>query len=225
MIAYLTGSLNRYASVFWITPRKRRIDIQELIGDDYSRVIICDRAAQYDAWFNRQLCWAHVLRTFDFLAESYGSKSLGVELAACARALFKLNRAYRSREISVTIYREFARELRRKVESLLLQLQSAPRISSIALGKVNRLLKQEPQLWMFITYPELPIENNAQERELRSPVIKRKISFGSDSEESARRFADLLSAVLTLERQLRPSLPWLERLFRGRAPSLLPQLT
>ena len=69
------------------------------------------------------------------------------------------------------------------------------------------------------------IENNAQERELRSPVIKRKISFGSDSEEIARRFADLLSAVLTFEHQLRPSLPWLERLFRGRAPSLLPQHT
>ena len=85
MVAYLTGSLNRYASVFGITLRKRRIDIQELIGDDYSRVIICDRAAQYDAWFNRQLCWAHVLRTFDFLAESYGSRSLGAELAGCAR--------------------------------------------------------------------------------------------------------------------------------------------
>ena len=106
--------------------------------------------------------------------------------------------------------------VRRKVESLLLQLQSAPRISSIALGKVNRLLEQESQLWTFIHDPELPIENNAQERELRSPVIKRKISFDSDSEESARRFADLLSAVLTLERHPRPSLPWLKRLFRGR---------
>ena len=82
-------------------------------------MIICDRAAQYDAWFNRQLCWAHVLRTFDFLAEVYGNLSLGAELAACARNLFKLNRAYRSREISVAIYRESAREgsgLRERLE-------------------------------------------------------------------------------------------------------------
>ena len=87
--AYLIGSLNRYASVFSITPRKSRAYIQELIGDDVSRVIISDRAPQYLSWFARQLCWSHVLRTFDFLAESHGSKMLGAELVECARALFR----------------------------------------------------------------------------------------------------------------------------------------
>ena len=86
-------------------------------------------------------------------------------------------------------------------------------------------LKQEPQLWRFINCSKLAIENNAHEHALCSPMIKSKISFSSNSEESARRFADFLSAHLTLELQLRPSLPRLESLFRGHAPSLFPLLT
>lgn len=222
--AYLIGSLNRYASVFSITPQKSRAYILELIGDDISRVIISDRAPQYLTWFARQLCWSHVLRTFEFFAQSHGSKALGAELVECARALFRANRAYRADEISVGTYRSTAWTLRFKVRALLKQLEAAPRISSLARGKVTRLVDEEDQLWMFIIYPELPIENNAQERELRAPVIKRKLSFGNDSEAGATRFANLLSAVMTLRRQSRDVLDWLGRLFVGGAPSLLPQL-
>ena len=60
---------------------------------------------------------------------------------------------------------------------------------------MTQLLEDEDQLWMFIIYPELPTENNAQERELRAPAIKRKLSFGNDSEAGAERFAHLLSAA------------------------------
>ena len=222
--AYLIGSLNRYASVFSITPRKSRAYIQELIGDDVSRVIISDRAPQYFSWFARQLCWSYVLRTFDFLAESHGSKMLGAELVECARALFRANRAYRADEISTSTYMSTAWALRFKVRALLKKLEVAPRISSLARGKVAQLLDDEDQLWVFIIYPELPIENNAQERELRAPVIKRKLSFGNDSEAGADRFAHLLSAIMTLRRQSRDVLDWLNRLFVGGAPSLLPQL-
>ena len=222
--AYLIGSLNRYASVFSITPQKSRVYIQELIGDDFSRIIISDRALQYLPWFSRQLCWSHVLRTFDFLAESHGSKALGAELVECALALFRANRAYRVDEISVGTYRSTAWALRLKVRALLKQLESAPRISSLARGKVAQLLSDEDQLWMFIIYPELPIENNAQERELRAAVMKRKLSHGNQSEAGAQRFADLLSAIMTLRRQSRVILDWLGRLFVGDAPALLPQL-
>jgi hypothetical protein len=89
---------------------------------------------------------------------------------------------------------------------------------------VAQLLSDEDQLWMFIIYPELPIENNAQERELRAAVMKRKLSHGNQSEAGAQRFSDLLSAVMTLKRQSRVILDWLGRLFVGDAPALLPQL-
>jgi len=89
---------------------------------------------------------------------------------------------------------------------------------------VAQLISDEDQLWMFIIYPELPIENNAQERELRAAVIKRKLSYGNHSEAGAQRFADLLSAIMTLKRQSRDILDWLGRLLVGGAPALLPQL-
>ena len=221
--AYLIGSLNQYASVFSITPQKSRFYIEELIGDDISRIIISDRAPQYIAWCSRQLCWSHVLRTFEFLAESHGSKILGTQLVDCARVLFSSNRDYRAKKISTETYVSTAQALRIEVRSLLQQLEGAQRISSLALSKVTRLLNEEEQLWTFISYPELPIDNNAQERELRIPVIKRKISFGNDSEEGAARFANILSVALTLRRQSRPILDWFNHLFIGNVPSLLPQ--
>ena len=149
---------------------------------------------------------------------------MGAELVECALALFRANRAYRAEEISVDTYRSTAWALRFKVRALLKQLESAPRISSLARGKVAQLIRDEDQLWTFIIYPELPIDNNAQERELRAAVMKRKLSHGSQSEAGAQRFADLLSAVMTLKRQSRVILDWLGRLFVGDAPALLPQL-
>ena len=38
-------------------------------------------------------------------------------------------------------------------------------------------------MWSFLQDPSLPIHNNAHERELRSAVIKRRLSFGSDTQE------------------------------------------
>ena len=44
-----------------------------------------------------------MLRTFDFLAESHGSKALGAELVECALALFRANREYRADIVSIEL--------------------------------------------------------------------------------------------------------------------------
>ena len=49
----------------------------------------CDRAKVHYAWSNRQLCWAHVLRTFDFLAQSHRYKAHGKRLVQNAESLFR----------------------------------------------------------------------------------------------------------------------------------------
>jgi len=60
-------------------------------------------------------------------------------------------------------------------------------------------------------------------RELRNPVIKRKLSFGNDTVAGAKRYAQLLSVIRTLNRQGRSWRVWFMSLCRGHAESLLPQ--
>lgn len=52
-------------------------------------------------------------------------------------------------------------------------------------------------LTLFLTDPEVPIDNNGQERILRSPVVGRKTWYGTHSEQGAETAAILFSLVET----------------------------
>lgn len=65
-----------------------------------------------------------------------------------------------------------------------------------SLGKAMRyFLKNYEGLTRFIENPELPIDNNSQERLLRNPVIGRKTWYGTHSKLGAKTVAILFSLV------------------------------
>jgi transposase len=67
----------------------------------------------------------------------------------------------------------------------------------------RNLLKAWPALWTFASHDEVAPTNNHAERALRSAVIYRKLSLGSQSESGERRTAKLLSAHTTCRLQRR----------------------
>ena len=108
------------------------------------------------------------------------------------------------------------------IQLQLNQLNESLGISSLARGKIKKLIEHEAQLWTFLKHPELKIHNNDQERALRTAVIKRKLSFGNDTWEGAHTFAQLLSVIQTLKRQKRSVKEWFISLFESQSPSLIP---
>jgi len=65
-----------------------------------------------------------------------------------------------------------------------------------SLGKaMSYFLKNYDSLTLFLENPELPIDNNSQERLLRNPVIGRKTWYGNHSERGAKTTAILFSLV------------------------------
>jgi len=66
-------------------------------------------------------------------------------------------------------------------------------------GKLAKALKYFLEnyegLTLFLTDPEVPIDNNGQERLLRSPVVGRKTWYGTHSERGAKTAAVLFSIV------------------------------
>jgi transposase len=67
----------------------------------------------------------------------------------------------------------------------------------------RNLLKAWPALWTFADHRGIEPTNNHAERALRSAVIHRKLSLGSQSERGERRIERLLSAHTTCRLQRR----------------------
>jgi transposase len=65
----------------------------------------------------------------------------------------------------------------------------------------NNLLKICPALWTFVTVNGVQPTNNAAERALRGPVIHRKLSHGTQSEDGERFIERALSASVTCRLQ------------------------
>lgn len=81
----------------------------------------------------------------------------------------------------------------------------------------NNLLKIWPALWTSVAVPGVEPTNNAAERALRGPVIHRKLSHGSQSEEGERFIERALSASVTCRLQGRSLFTYLAELIAADA--------
>jgi Transposase IS66 family len=67
----------------------------------------------------------------------------------------------------------------------------------------NNLLKAWPALWTFATHPAVEPTNNPAEHAIPGPVIHRKLSHGTRSDDGERFAERALSAATTCRRQPR----------------------
>lgn len=191
--------------------RHAYLHVAENRHEDHAKELLADTKAivTSDRWWayshlplaRRQLCWAHLKR--DFAAHSEG---LGAEKEFGERGLELCERVFWAWEI-------FKHTADRKALQLTirrLQREYKPVIRGYAArrarnrhcrGMARNLLKAWPALWTFAKHPGLEPTNNHAERALRSAVIYRKLSLGSQSETGELRTARLLSAHTTCRLQ------------------------
>jgi transposase len=185
--------------------RDRHADHAKELLADTQAIVISDRwwAYAHLPLARRQLCWAHLRRDFSAHAEGLdGEREFGeAGLALCERVFWAWEVFAHTRE---------RRELKRTVRSL--QRQYKPIIRGYAAKRArnrlcrrmaNNLLKAWPALWAFASHEGVQPTNNHAERALRSAVIYRKLSLGSQSEDGEQRTARLLSAHTTCRLQRR----------------------
>ena len=115
--------------------------------------------------------------------------------------------------------------LRREVARLL-EAGSQCGVSTTE-GTCHEILQRREALWTFVQVEGVEPTNNAAERSLRPGVQRRKISFGTQSEEGSRFVESMMTVVATLKQQQRNVLAYLtashEAALRGEAPpALLP---
>ena len=103
------------------------------------------------------------------------------------------------RQLQLTI-----RELQREFKPIVRRYAGKSRRYKYCRGIARNLLKAWPALWTFARHPGVEPTNNHAERALRSAVIYRKLSLGSQSREGEQHTARLLSAHTTCRLQQRP---------------------
>jgi transposase len=151
----------------------------------------------------RQLCWSHLKRDFQAHAEGLAAeKEFGEHGLALTRETFRAWRAFgdtndrRELERSIT-------SLRREYKPIIARYAEKRARNKRCRGMARNPIKASPALWSFATHDGVTPTNNHAERGLRSAVIYRKLSLGTQSEQGERRIERLLSAHTTCRLQQR----------------------
>ena len=183
-------------AVFAIYPTRARYVIPQLIGADCTAAVTTDRYAAY-AFIDpqrRQVCWAHLLRDFNRIAQRPGHAGrIGRRLQALGWVMFRRREQDR-------LHGQGLEGLRRRVRAALEQGAQQTQCSRTAKTCAN-VLALWPALWSFTANPVLQPTNNAAEQALRSLVLKRKISGPTRSRRGDRFLAYGFSVHETCVRQ------------------------
>ena len=168
--------------------------VDEVLGESpgqngstiFSGVLVSDFYAAYSHYPGlKQRCWAHLLRDIDALEALYPQDAALVKWATAVRQLYGRAKAC-AEELSrpASGYQLSASANQLMLEKLLLSLcqplsndDAAPQAKLCR--RIERFIKE---LFVFVSHPDVPSENNAAERSLRHLVVSRKISGGTRSE-------------------------------------------
>jgi len=202
------------AAVFRICADRHRDRLDELLGNDYAGIVCSDRWWAYDHLDpeRRQACWEHLKRDFrrhaEGLAEQKAFGEAGLELTM---RLFAAWRAFDEHHDRRHLRREL-KPIQRELRKLLEHAGRNSKRTRFHRVFANNLLKIWPALWTFATAPGVQPTNNAAERSLRGPVIYRKLSHGSRSDDGERFIERALSASVTCRLQHRSLFTYLTEL-------------
>lgn len=211
---------------FVIHPLRNRTALCRLLGEVWDGILCSDRWCVYDGWptLRRQLCWAHLKRNWETLAERGGKARRVAE--ACldvARRVFEAWHLFRGGGCTWAGLDDRIAPL---AVQLLQVLQQGGRSRDRRLARsCARLLKVYEGLWTFAVVPGVEPTNNHAERVQRRAVLWRRKSFGCHSAAGCRFAERILTAVQTLRLQGRSVLDFLSEAVhahRNGAPS--PQL-
>jgi transposase len=199
---WLWAALAGGASYFLVHARRSKEALHALLGGEPRGVVVSDRWSAYQGipLARRQVCWAHLIRDFQAMAEAGGKAAeVGDGLLTLTGLLFafwrKVRDGTRKRPWLVRMLEEHVRP---EVQEYLEEGTSCGHAPTQ--GTCAKILEVEEALWTFARVEGVEPTNNAAERAIRPAVLRRKKSFGSDSEAGCEWFGRLLSVTQTLKR-------------------------
>ena len=209
-LSWLWVNATPLVSVFRVAAKRDAATAREVIGRAKTSIITTDRYLGY-SWLatqRRQVCWAHLKRDFQAMAERSGeSQEIGEALLAQTKEVFRLWHEVKNGDLSRRKFRRLIAAIEQRVTELL-DAGSDCR-SSKTRGTCRQIRTVEVALWTFAHVRGVEPTNNAAERALRRAVLWRRKSFGTQSAAGSRFVERILTVVTTLRQQGRNVLDYL----------------
>ncbi len=154
------------------------------------RFLISDEGTNFNGLHrNHQLCWVHEIRKYKLCEVFKRIESETLEkLVRQWRAFYKLMKRYRNNPDTVK---------RIQIRSEFERITSLKTLVKPLDAQLGRTRKNRDKLLLFLKYPQLPLDNNLCERDLRERVIKRKISLQNRSLKGMKSWDLMLSLAST----------------------------
>lgn len=193
------------AAIFRVAEDRHRDRLTELIGENFPGIVCSDRWWAYDHLDPecRQACWAHLRRDFKFHAEGLAEqKQFGEQGLALTERMFAAWHAPENHQDRARLAAEM-KPIQAELHALLDHAARKSQRTRLHARFARNLLKLWPALWTFVTTDGVEPTNNAAERSLRGPVISRRLSQGTRTQDGERFVERALSASVTCRLQHR----------------------
>jgi transposase len=216
---YLWVFLSEHSVVHVLDPSRATRVIEEHLGTVSDGILLVDRYSAYKSFAKDRagitlaFCWSHVRRDFLDAGKSYEELfGWAEQWVARINELFHRNGRRRKLRAGSTAFtredallRESVKQMREQAESELKEKNLHHRRRYV----LKSLLVHWDGLVVFVEHPEIPMDNNASERALRTAVVGRKNYYGSGAIWSARFTAVMFSIFETLEHHRINQQQWL----------------
>jgi transposase len=188
------------AVVYQLHP-SRSADAAEQLFQDFSGIAMCDGYSAYQALAKRRHdfklahCWAHARRKFVEIEESFPKQT--EQALELIRDLYRIEHGLQDKppDERLSIRQQRAGPVVQQIHRWALEQRALPQSP---LGKaIGYLGKHWDGLRVFLTDPDVPLDNNRTERAMRAVVLGRKNHFGSRSERGTKVAAMMYSLVET----------------------------
>ena len=173
------------------------IEAEGLLGQ---AVIVSDDAGQFRVG-DHALCWVHAERLVHKLVPANDKQRNAVEVAQ--RMICRFYR--RLKEYKLTPSAERASLLRSQFDRIFKRRTGYAMLDRL----LKRLLTRKGELLRVLERPEIPLNTNGSENDLRAVVTKRKVSGGTVSEKGCTARDVMLGLAKTCRKLKIPSFDYL----------------
>jgi transposase len=213
-------------TVYTIEKRRSHEVVVEILGRQFTGVLVCDCFKAYDAkaleeWL-QQKCFAHFLYELSKLAreKSRGAVRFPRALLTLLREALRLGEE--RPKLSEEEFQHRFLKLEERLDALIAEERQFSDPDNARLAK--RLRKQRRHLFTFLKVEGVEATNNRAERALRPAVVVRKTGGCNRSERGAKKHAVLASLLVTAKQQGGDPLEALGQVLTGQGKQLSLQL-
>jgi transposase len=197
-------------AVYLLDPTRAHEVPEKALGPKAQGIMSVDRYSAYKAMkqvkegkIKLAFCWAHVRRDFLEVARSWPEhKEWGLDWVRRIRLLYKYNKERVQELPKPAVFQVKDEQLREHIRDMAEQRDkelSDPGIHPACHKVLGSLKEHWGGLTVFVDNPQVPLDNNQAERDLRGPVVGRKNYYGSGAVWAGELAAMLFSVIETLE--------------------------